>query len=275
MVSVESGFVSTGVVDPVGSVVATSSLFVGEGDDVASGGVVWSGLSLFDEYGNPVSAHVTDTGVVGYGWLGGKERAFDVSGLVLMGVRLYNAVTGHFTSVDPVVGGNTTRYSYPQDPINQYDLDGNAWGWAKSVGKWAWKNKWDIALTAASFVPGLGAAAWGVRIAKVVKSASVAKKIASGRKPLGMAQKIFNTKKSPTYRASRPTVAVAGRIWAGRGATWQRSASGTKMLVGKSGNVYRPAAKKGRGWTSNLDYGTDRSVHTYSSLHINHSKRYW
>lgn len=41
-----------------------------------------------------------------------------------MGVRLYNSVTGHFTSVDPVIGGNTTRYTYPQDPINQLDLTG-------------------------------------------------------------------------------------------------------------------------------------------------------
>ena len=42
-----------------------------------------------------------------------------------MGARLYNNITGHFTSVDPVPGGNTTAYTYPQDPINQYDLDGN------------------------------------------------------------------------------------------------------------------------------------------------------
>ncbi|MFC8923044.1 RHS repeat-associated core domain-containing protein [Cellulosimicrobium sp. NPDC057127] len=59
-----------------------------------------------------------------YGWLGGKERAQDTTGLTLMGARLYNPTTGLFTSVDPVPGGNTTAYAYPQDPINHQDLDG-------------------------------------------------------------------------------------------------------------------------------------------------------
>lgn len=43
-----------------------------------------------------------------------------------MGVRLYNPVRGAFTTVDPVAGGNTTAYAYPQDPINKVDLDGKA-----------------------------------------------------------------------------------------------------------------------------------------------------
>jgi type IV pilus biogenesis protein CpaD/CtpE len=41
-----------------------------------------------------------------------------------MGARLYNPTTGHFTSRDPVTGGNTTSYTYPQDPINLRDVDG-------------------------------------------------------------------------------------------------------------------------------------------------------
>ncbi|WNM24385.1 RHS repeat-associated core domain-containing protein [Demequina capsici] len=83
------------------------------------------GYSDFDEYGNPVTSTTdTDTGVLTYGWLGAKERATDTTGLMLMGVRLYNPVTGSFTSVDPVPGGNTTAYTYPQDPINKYDTTG-------------------------------------------------------------------------------------------------------------------------------------------------------
>ena len=62
--------------------------------------------------------------MVTLGWLGGKQRAQDTTSLILMGQRLYNTVTGLFTSVDPVPGGNTTDYAYPQDPINQYDLNG-------------------------------------------------------------------------------------------------------------------------------------------------------
>ncbi|WNM27204.1 RHS repeat-associated core domain-containing protein [Demequina capsici] len=101
------------------------------------------GYSDFDEYGNPVTSTTdTDTGVLTYGWLGAKERATDTTGLMLMGVRLYNPVTGSFTSVDPVPGGNTTAYTYPQDPINKYDTNGKNW-WSKiksgawAAGRWA------------------------------------------------------------------------------------------------------------------------------------------
>lgn len=96
---------------------------------------MWSALESFDEYGNKLAvSQDKSTGALNYSWLGGKERATDLSGLVLMGVRLYNSVTGQFTSVDPVKGGNTTAYAYPQDPINQFDLDGNARTWKKTAG---------------------------------------------------------------------------------------------------------------------------------------------
>lgn len=36
-------------------------------------------------------------------------------------------------------------------------------GWSKKAWGWAKRNKWNIALTAVSFVPGVGAAAWAVR----------------------------------------------------------------------------------------------------------------
>jgi large repetitive protein len=64
------------------------------------------------------------TGAVTYGWLGAKERALDSTGLTLMGARLYNPVSGLFTSVDPIEGGNTTAYAYPQDPISKNDVTG-------------------------------------------------------------------------------------------------------------------------------------------------------
>ena len=41
-----------------------------------------------------------------------------------MGARLYLPHAGTFTSLDPVEGGNTTAFTYPQDPVNSQDLDG-------------------------------------------------------------------------------------------------------------------------------------------------------
>lgn len=78
-----------------------------------------------DEYGNPkVNTPVASR----YGWLGGKQRSGETpTGLILMGVRLYNSATGRFLSVDPVPGGNPNAYTYPVDPVNMYDLDGR-WG---------------------------------------------------------------------------------------------------------------------------------------------------
>lgn len=81
----------------------------------------------YDEYGNPLSL-TAGSGPVSpgrYGWLGVHQRSTEaLGGVVLMGVRLYLPTIGRFLSVDPVYGGNTTAYVYPQDPINKNDLDG-------------------------------------------------------------------------------------------------------------------------------------------------------
>lgn len=87
-----------------------------------------------------------------------------------MGARLYNSTTGHFTSPDPEYGGNDTTYIYPTDPINNSDLDGRKVNFkraGKKVGSFLWKYKWNIALTAASFIPVVGAAAWAYRAYRI------------------------------------------------------------------------------------------------------------
>jgi RHS repeat-associated protein len=105
-----------------------------------AGGI--AGWSDYTEYGTPRDASSTagTGGIIGYGWLGAKQRATtsDTAGLTLMGDRLYNPTTGRFTSLDPEPGGNDNRYTYPLDPINMYDLDGH-WGfkkWLKKHSSW-------------------------------------------------------------------------------------------------------------------------------------------
>ena len=94
--------------------------------------------SDYTEFGTPRDASATSAvaGSAGYGWLGAKERSTttESAGLTLMGDRLYNAVTGRFTSMDPQPGGNPTAYTYPTDPINQFDLNGHSSWWKQHHG---------------------------------------------------------------------------------------------------------------------------------------------
>ncbi|MFC8923038.1 RHS repeat-associated core domain-containing protein [Cellulosimicrobium sp. NPDC057127] len=104
------------LVDPVGSI--STSIPLPRPDEVLEIGRI----SAWDEYGNPLGP---DRAADPHGWLGGLERVTADTGLVLMGARLYNPVTGLFTSVDRTFGGNTTAYAYPQDPVNWSDTTGH------------------------------------------------------------------------------------------------------------------------------------------------------
>jgi hypothetical protein len=137
------------------------------------------GWSDYTEYGTPRAGSSTATtgGAVGYGWLGAKQRSTtqETAGLTLMGDRLFNSVTGRFTALDPEPGGNDTAYTYPNDPINQYDLDGHKSFWKKRS---FWKKVGTAALWGSMFIPGLGAvglavrgAVWGIRAYRIARAA--------------------------------------------------------------------------------------------------------
>jgi RHS repeat-associated protein len=129
--------VELAIVDPHGDTPTTITVPDAGGQAITIGAWVDT-----DEYGNPTVAAGADTVTegIGYGWLGAHERATTDTGLILMGARLYNRTTGQFTSMDPVYGGNSTSYTYPQDPINVYDLTGQfgCWSWRCTKRK-AWK----------------------------------------------------------------------------------------------------------------------------------------
>ncbi|MBM9506803.1 DNRLRE domain-containing protein [Actinacidiphila acididurans] len=84
--------------------------------DLSSGAI---SAAFYDEFGNTANTSR-------FGWLGTAERRADTpTGLILMGVRLYDPLAGAFTSIDPVDGGSGNAYSYcSSDPVNCSDTTG-------------------------------------------------------------------------------------------------------------------------------------------------------
>ncbi|MDJ0465325.1 DNRLRE domain-containing protein [Streptomyces sp. H27-C3] len=114
-----------------------------------------------DEYGN-VRA---DSVPARYGWLGAEQRSGEtLSGLSLMGARLYDSATGRFLQADPVTGGGSNAYGYPVDPITMYDLNGK-WWWSNNT-VWA---LWKCAYAIFGVVIGFTAWGWALKIRKAVK----------------------------------------------------------------------------------------------------------
>jgi RHS repeat-associated protein len=175
----------------------------------------------FDEYGNREGA---STGkLVTYDAYGQYERATTSQGLILMGARVYNPVTNQFTSPDPVTGGNETSYTYPNDPINKTDFDGN-WGWGDTL---------DLALTVASFLPlpGLQQIAW------------VAKAIVAGSKLFKLA-KIAETSSKVATKVGK-MLSVTDRAKATGAGVYKFVVNG-KIYIGQSKNVVRRMAQHER-----------------------------
>jgi RHS repeat-associated protein len=172
--------------DPHGDVVTTVELpTTGDIEGI-------TGWSMFDEYGNALTG-LADTGAATYGWVGSQERATLDNGLILMGARVYNSVTGRFLSPDPVAGGNENSYNYPNDPVNRFD----------TTGMFDWMLALDIGLLVLSFVPGLGVAALA---AKVIITAV---RVVSAISKISKAVKVVKTVGSVIKRGSTLVKGVA------------------------------------------------------------------
>jgi RHS repeat-associated protein len=104
------------------------------------GAWIFGDFTTFDEYGAVTSGPKKQ-----YGWHGAAGRQSGaLGGLILMGARLYNPLSGRFLSPDAIVGGNDNSYTYSVDPINLHDLTGLATKWIfnkkikpKNAVKWA------------------------------------------------------------------------------------------------------------------------------------------
>ncbi len=108
------------------------------GDTIATitGTTVTAGY-VYDPFGQPLNTGSgvvdlaatpsTRTGTTTDAWHGGAQRGYEHAGglnQILMGARTYLPELGIFTATDPIEGGNTTTYTYPQHPTNHSDLTG-------------------------------------------------------------------------------------------------------------------------------------------------------
>ncbi|MEU1342194.1 DNRLRE domain-containing protein [Streptomyces sp. NPDC005827] len=115
-----------------------------------------------DEYGNVRASSVPAR----YGWLGAQQRSGEtLSGLTLMGARVYDSTTGRFLQLDPIAGGGANAYGYPPDPITMYDLNGKGW--------FSWGRAWRITVCVGAVLWLLGSSYFAVtkirRIWRVIK----------------------------------------------------------------------------------------------------------
>jgi RHS repeat-associated protein len=214
-----------------------------------------------DEYGNPRTGQAATR----YNWLGAKQRSSEtLTGLTLMGVRLYNPATGRFLSMDPVYGGGANAYEYVNaDPLNRFDLDGKWWSWkkvkrgfkvaARHVRK-NWRTYAGYGATAACIIASAGTCA----VASVAVFAATA--VADGRGGRWRTKKYW---KSTAKSAAWTAVGVgAGRFAAG---SWWKSSRGFsrggRHAAGRSSHAKRFSYRRtawnyaGNSWTGTLTCG--------------------
>ncbi|MFJ6490772.1 DNRLRE domain-containing protein [Streptomyces californicus] len=218
-----------------------------------------------DEYGNPRAGQEATR----YAWLGAKQRSTEtLTGLTLMGVRLYNPATGRFLSMDPVYGGNANAYEYcTADPINCYDLDGR-FSWkklAKRAGGFVNRNIGTIATVASvasMFVPGLGLVALGLNAYSAYRSARSGDYFGAALTVpgVGLSFRALRTARQASKARKAYSSAKSSRI---------RKKGSSKRAVARSGARYRAASGRATRW------GRYDARYTTFGAHVAVAQSHW
>lgn len=216
-------------------------------------------LALYDPFGDPIDPNTgcigttvadrsepvnTTTPNLSEGFEGAHGKGMltlDGIATIEMGARQYSPLLGIFLSVDPVAGGNANDYTYPNDPVNANDLNGQ-WGLMLSDGGATGRAITPAALR--DIINGQLSES-GARISANVSSPSSGYHSSGGSRGSGGGRQTPPNPRPPTGLNKGPTVAAAkaGADWGELAPTEAATATGlaTGAIAGAVATDYLAA----------------------------------